>query len=173
MATKNEATRDREQALAAELVRAVRRLHLSGRRTIGVLPMSDVIAMPDILLRLAAALAEGFAGRVDVLTARDVGPVAMLPGGSRLRGSPDADARARPARWLIEEIAATPEDVGGLLVDLSGLVARGEHADVIAALDGVAVLAESGRLSEKDLAWLRREVPHDRMLGVLLMDVHT
>jgi len=58
-----------------------------------------------------------------------------------------------------------------LVVDLTGFDHMGEHLSVMETLDGVVVLARSGRTRSRQLEHWMRDIPAERNLGVLLTGV--
>lgn len=58
-----------------------------------------------------------------------------------------------------------------VLLDLSGLDVVGAQEVAMAPGVGIVLLVARGRVSEFDLARLRRRLPSDRVIGVVLVDV--
>src|SRR5262249_30874872 len=112
------------------------------------------------------------------------------PGAREVEGQ--ADAALFATLWILDNLALlTPRtfDIGAMLpklnaavrdeaaifhhlvIDLTGFDHMGEHLSVMETLDGVIVLARSGRTRLGDLEHWMRDIPPERNLGVLLTGV--
>jgi len=181
--------------LTAELLRAARRLRLSGRQVVGLLPVRDDVSVTPILLKLGASLASLSGGQIAVVDANTRWP-AFPEGLAAARGAAYEASQALENAgggeyWVGESLvvlspprsAARSVDLAVLeqtldaarlrfpivLVDLTGLDALGEHLGAIALLDGVLFVARAGRTSASDLERGREAAPAPRSLGVLLV----
>jgi hypothetical protein len=175
-------------AVRAEATRIARRLHAAGTRIIGLVPADARVAVPPVALQLGHALCDLTGATIAVVDAN-----VRYPGLSRLaRGrQADHDRSVYSTRWIRGSLALlTPphaERAGEIvpqlarllldgvdlfahvLCDLTGLELLGEHASAAACMDGVIVVARAHQSREDDLLALRRLLPGDRFLGVLLV----
>lgn len=175
-------------AVRAECTRIARRLHASGTKIIGFVPADDQVAVPPVAIQVGHALCELTGATIAVVDAN-----VRYPGLSQLArdASADHDATVYTTRWLRGSLALlTPpraERAGEIvpqlarllldgvdlfahvLCDLTGLELLGEHASAAACMDGVIVLARAHRTHEDQLVALRRSMPAERFMGVLLI----
>ena len=146
------------EAVSECAVSVARRIVAAGALTVGLieLPSSSAAARAHRPAMLAA-FRQDLGAALFALTA-----VAS----STWTASTINDARApSPLLDLAQAAAATTEY---LLCDLGGLQARGEHGAAAGTLHAVLVLAEIG-CDDRALRDLVRELPRERMLGVVLI----
>jgi hypothetical protein len=174
--------REAPTAVRVECTRLARQLDEHGVRSVGLLPATPEVAIPALSLVLAAGLAEQ-RGPVGVLDATGSWPCAE----EIRRKAPPPGGRPVATAWvadrvelltvlgegpLLEQLRDVVASAGSryayLVVDLAGLEDRGEHFDVCDLLDGVAVVARSGRTTLRQATACLRELPPGRGLGVLL-----
>jgi hypothetical protein len=171
----------------AECTRIARRLSAAGTKIIGIVPADDRVAVPPIAIQIGAALCDLTGATVAVVDAN-----VRYPGLSALAGArSDKEESVYSTRWIRGSLALlTPphaERAGQIvpqlarllldgvdifahvLCDLTGLELVGEHASAAACMDAVMVVARAHRTHEDDLLALRRQMPPDRFLGVLLV----
>lgn len=172
----------------AECTRIARRLHASGTKVIGLVPADDRVAVPPVAIQIGNALCDLTGATVAVVDAN-----VRYPGLSQLaRGSQaDRDDSVYSTRWIRGSLALlTPpraERAGQIVpqlarlllegvdlfahvvCDLTGLELLGEHASAAACMDGVIILARAHRTRESALLALRRQMPAERFMGVLLV----
>jgi hypothetical protein len=177
------------QAHAALLV-AARRLRLSNRKVVGLLPAEAEVAVPPVMINVGLCLAhlgtepiglidanmcwpafDAQLGRVDPsitggfvafeIGEPDTAPTTLtVPNGHVEAGLPRSALRA-----LLENERARRAQV---LVDLSGLDVLGEHLFGIDQVDGVVIVART-KSPEYSLVVTRRLVPPEKMMGALLV----
>ena len=182
--------------LTAELLRAARRLRLTGRQVVGLLPVRDDVSVTPILLKLGASIASLSGAEVAVVDANTRWPAfpegVAVPGSSEATDPPGAlGAEASRPYWVGRSLVvlSPPSDSSRavdlavleqtleaararfetVLVDLTGLDALGEHLGAIALLDGVLLVARAGHTSESDLKRAQQAAPEPRSMGVLLV----
>jgi hypothetical protein len=178
---------DAEPRLRNECVRIARRLRLGGRKIVGLFPTASSLAIPPIAVHLGLALAEVSGGTVAFVDAN-----LRWPGLSKIVGGEQApEGAAFATRWLRGSLALlTPPQRGAagagvvelahliqqgaelfahVLVDLTGFKQLGEHLSAIEMIDGVVIVARSGRTTEDELLRLKHELPRAQNLGVLLL----
>jgi hypothetical protein len=179
---------DDDAEVRAECIRIARRLQASQNRVIGFIPAAANIAVPPIAIQIGMALTELTGATVAVVDAN-----VRYPGMSALAGSatPNNEDSVFRTRWLRGSLALlTPpkaERAGAvvpqlarllldgvelfahMLVDLSGLELLGEHASAAACMDTVIVVGRAHRTQEQHLLNLRRLIPPNRFMGVLLV----
>jgi hypothetical protein len=172
----------------AECTRIARRLSIAKTKIIGLVPADDRVAVPPIALQVGHALCDLTGATIAVVDAN-----VRYPGLSQLaRGAVvDRDHTVYSTRWLRGSLALlTPphaERSGDIvpqlarllldgvdlfahvLCDLTGLDVVGEHASAAACMDTVIVVARAHHTHEDDLRALRRLMPEERFLGVLLV----
>jgi hypothetical protein len=169
-------------------IRIARRLYTSQNKIIGFIPAAADIAVPPIAIQIGSALTELTGATVAVVDANVRYPaMSALAEGS----STDTDDSVFSTRWLRGSLALlTPpkaeragevvpqlarllldgvELFGHVLVDLTGLELLGEHASAAACMDAVIVVGRAHRTHEEDLLGLRRLIPTNRFLGILLV----
>jgi hypothetical protein len=174
-----------EGEVRAECTRIARRLSASRTKIIGLVPADDRVAIPPLAIHIGNALCDLTGATVAVVDAN-----VRYPGLSQLAGE-RGDASIYSTRWLRGSLALlTPPhaersgeivpqlarlllegvDVfAHVLCDLTGLELAGEHASAAACMDAVIVVASTHRTREDDLLALRRLMPAERFLGVLLV----
>jgi hypothetical protein len=178
--------RDRPE-VAAECARLARLLRQGARRTVGLVPASDNVAVPAVALELGRALAETSGSPVGVVDAHG-----SWPGARSLAGAAPTGAALFAVSWLVETLALlTPRtfdtggmlpkliaaiqdeasDFGHLVVDLTGFDHLGEHLSAMAALDGIIVVARSGTTLWTQLERWMQQIPSGKDLGILLTGV--
>jgi hypothetical protein len=173
----------------AETTRIARMLAASKMKILGLVPADDRVAVPPIAIQIGHALCDLTGSPVAVVDAN-----VRYPGLSQLAGRGevvDRDRTLYSTRWLHGSLALlTPphseragevvpqlarflldgvEIFAHVLCDLTGLELIGEHASAAACMDGVMMVARAHRTREADLLALRRLMPADRFLGVLLV----
>ncbi len=180
-------THDDRPDVRDECIRVARRLVHAGRKIVGLLPASNDVGVSALGVQLGLALAEVSASTVAYVDANLRWPaISDIAVGE---AAPDESAFA--TRWLRGSLALlTPPRVrdagagvpqlarviqhggelfGYVLVDLTGFKRLGEHLAAIEMVDGVLVIARSGRTTEDELLRLNHELPRNRHLGVLLV----
>jgi hypothetical protein len=179
---------DRLPEVRAECTRIARRLHAGGTKIIGLIPADDRVAVPPVAIQIGLGLCDLTGSPVAVVDAN-----VRYPGLSQIaRGdTPDADHGVYSTRWLRGQLALlTPpraerageivpqlarlllegvDIFGHVLCDLTGLELLGEHASAAACMDSVMLVARAHKTREAQLLALRRLMPADRFLGVLLV----
>jgi hypothetical protein len=163
--------------VAPELARIVGDPRLRAARRLGLAPAGPDVALPEVAVATALALATVSAERaavVDALGRWDLAaePAASLPE----RGAGLVELVSAPVSLpglRLPALAATLDTwaarVGHLVVDLTGLDESGEHLEAIGVLDAVAVIALAGSTTLPQLARWMRELPPEKNLGVLLV----
>ncbi|MCE9575111.1 MAG: hypothetical protein K8W52_18310 [Deltaproteobacteria bacterium] len=175
-----------DPAVRAEATRIARRLRASGARAIGFVPADDVVAVPPIAIQLGLALCDLTGATIAVVDAN-----VRYPGLSGLADDDgETDESVFATRWLRGSLALlTPPRVeragevvprlarlllesadlfAHILVDLTGFDLIGDHASAAACMDGVVVVGRAHVTREYHLQDLRRLLPENRFLGVLL-----
>ncbi len=173
--------------LRSDFIPLAQRIARTGKKILGLLPVSPDIAVVAVGVQLGLALAE--VGNVVVAYA-DANlrwpAIARLAVGTR----PEDGASPFATRWLGERLAllvppragqagaGLPElarliQLGGelfahLLVDLTGFKELGEHLAAVDMMDGVVVVARAGVTTEHELLVLHHELPRQLNLGVLV-----
>lgn len=170
----------------AGALRVAKRIHASGGRTIGLLPVGVDTAVPGVALQIGAGL-------VDILGAT-IGLVdtnSRWPAFPELGRSGDAGDGTFSTRWLRHSLAlltprATPGSGVGvaeleslatnagslfahLLVDLTGFEDFGLHLDAVRLLDRVVVIARAASATDWAVVRTCRQIPAWKELGVLLV----
>jgi Mrp family chromosome partitioning ATPase len=181
------ATHDDRPDVRDECIRVARRLQHAGRKIIGLLPASNDIGVPAVGVQLGLALAEVSGGTVAFVDANLRWPaISGIAEGERT-----ADESVFVTRWLRGSLALlTPpraRDAGAgvpqlarviqhgaelfayVMIDLTGFKQLGEHLAAIEMVDGVLVVARSGKTTEDQLLRLNHELPRSHHLGVLLL----
>lgn len=170
-------------AVRAAYGRVARELRGRPVGTVGLLPAGDDVAVPAVAIELARALA--YAGGATVAILDPLGRWAGVTGGAAAPGSEDWYA----TEWLAERVAvlspitsdratALPlvrkvlRDAPGaflnVVVDLTGFARLGEDRAAAELVDGVAVVARSGRTRARELARVLGQLEARRTLGVIL-----
>ncbi len=172
----------------AERIRIARRLMRLEKKVIGVAAMPagdpDVDVM-DFMERIGRAMVELGApsvGLVEAWARWSADPRAAAPGGDRpaRRALGDAMAAltfsASDVRDSFAAIAVLERGVplatahfSHLIIDLTGLDILGDHAPVRRILDGVVIVAASGRLRDSDLHRIKQFLPAPENLGLVLV----
>ncbi len=172
----------------AECTRIARRLNLGGTKIIGLVPADDRVAVPPIAIQVGLALCDLTGAPIAVVDAN-----VRYPGLSTLAtgATADDDRSVYSTRWLRGSLALlTPpraerageivpqlarllldgvELFSHVLCDLTGLELLGEHASAAACMDSVIMVARAHTTRDAQLLALRRLMPADRFLGVLLV----
>lgn len=170
-----------ELPIDVDCAKLARQLRHSMRTTIGLLPSSANVRIQPFALALAYATAllterltmildpEQGSGAPD-----DVGTLfaAHVPAHLVVRLVPFEKApigsKFEMVR-LMHQLAMTDPDTFGLaLVDLSGCRFPGELLGATKLLEGIIVVGEAGKTSERDLLDTMKVVPSDLQLGVAL-----
>jgi hypothetical protein len=179
---------ERNYASYAELLRTARRLRDSGKRAVAFLPSSEGVPTTAAALQLCRALGNVVRAPVAFVDANTRRP--QLNGLVLVEPAPGwrGFQAARVDEWLT---ILTPFGCRGdvaldmallahtirhecspfrhVLVDLTGLSREGEHYTAMDLVDGVVVVAEAGRSTERDLLRGHQQVTTGRDLGVLLV----
>jgi hypothetical protein len=169
----------------SECTRVARLLREGRERMIGLVPASEVVAVPAVALQLGLGLAEIAGAPVAVVDAHG-----SWPGAAELASAGKVEASLFACSWMAENLAfLTPRtfDFGALvlklgaalyaeaqifahlLIDLTGFAQHGEEQAAMAMLDGVIVVAREGVSTRPELVRWMRAVPAGRNLGVLLV----
>ncbi len=180
--------RDVVPAVRTECTRIARVLQQHQCRIVGLVPAADDVAVPAVALQLAWALADVTGSPVACIDATGSWPGARALAGSERPGRPDPAFFATV--WLVENLALlTPRafDTGAMLlaldaafhaeaqvfqhlvIDMTGFDHLGEHLAAMSLVDGVIIVARSGRTGVGDLVGWMRDIPDQRNLGVLLV----
>jgi hypothetical protein len=169
-------------AQADEYIRVALRLRQAGRSVIGLLPASPTLQIREVAVRVGAALADLIAAPVALVEAKapegaasnrrvlgaaegfsvvSLGPSLMSVSRSRARREV---ARAPELRAMIR---VSRQRCQMVIVDLYGF-----HMDesVLELVDWVVVIARSHFTSDSELRYLRKELPDDRVLGLVLAE---
>lgn len=172
----------------AECIRIARRMHLSRNKVIGFIPAADDIAVPPAIIQLGMALTELTGSTIAVVDAnvRWPGLAGLVEDKER-----SADESVYTTTWVRGSLAlltpphsehageAVPQLarllLGGcdlfahVLVDLTGFDLLGEHASAAACMDSVVLLARARHTNEGHLLMMKKAVPKNRFMGVLLL----
>ncbi len=179
---------DDQPALRSACIQIARRLHGQGARVLGFVPSDDMVAVPPVAIQLGVALVELTGATIAVVDAN-----VRYPGLSAIAGGGDdeRDSTVFTTRWLRGSLALlTPPHVeragevvpqlarlllessdlfAHVLCDLTGFDLLGEHGSAAACMDGVILISRARHTHEDQLLALRRLMPPDRFLGVLLV----
>jgi hypothetical protein len=178
-------------ALRVDCVPVAQRIKTAERRVVGLLPASVDIGVMAIGVQLGLALVDVANATAAYVDANVRWPaISQIAVGTRR----EDDESMFATRWLRGQLALlTPpraaEAGAGLpqlarvvqhsielfshvVVDLTGFKKLGEHLAAIEMMDGVVVVARSGRTTEDELLRLSYEIPRQLHLGVLLSHVH-
>ena len=171
-----------DDRLRTECVRVATALERAGRAVVGLLPVSEEIAVMPVALRLGEALALMGAGTIGVVDANARWPAFRAEQGRDQEVSipapslgltvlvPRGAARAGEALAAIDRtLERGRRDFVRLLVDLTGLARLGEEPAAIDRMDGIVLVARAGQTTEQELVQRWRDLPPERRLGVLLM----
>jgi hypothetical protein len=167
-----------------ECARLARLLRARSVRALGLAPCDDRTAVPAVSIELARALAAAGARPAAVMDAAGSWSCA-----GDLVGRAPPDGPLLATSWLQADLAVlTPRaplpraavprlriclggesaTFGHLVVDLTGFEQAGDQLAAFDLLDGVVVVARSGRATARQIERRLRDVPGDRRLGVLL-----
>lgn len=176
--------RDHPHAWTA-ILQAACAVRARGFETVGLVPAAPDVPVHGIARHLAAALAL-VTGRQAVVvgTPADGAYGGAHPGTAAAQGVfasrslgdgvvlllPREDRHATCVRDLADFLRERPPRVGAVVVDLTGFARSGEHLEVVALLDGTAVVARAGRTTSEQLERWAGVVPARRDLGVLLLN---
>ncbi len=169
----------------AEFVRIAGLLHHRPCRTVGLAPATDDIGIPAIALQLGLALVELTGRTTAVIDAQGTWEAPDGPAPATSDGSIFATT------WLTDRLALmTPRafstsgvlldlrsffretsSIGYVIVDMTGFEHTGEHLELMALLDVVAVVARAGLTTSREVRRWMLEIPAARNLGVLLAGV--
>jgi hypothetical protein len=180
------ATGDKLPEVRAACTRIARRLAASRTKIIGLVPADDRVAVPPIAIQIGTALCDITGATCAVVDAN-----VRYPGLSALATTPNEEGGVYSTRWIRGSLALlTPPHAersgqivpqlarllldgvdifAHVLCDLTGLELVGEHASAAACMDSVIIVARAHRSHEDDLLALRRLMPKQRFLGVLLV----
>ena len=176
-----DASGDERPELGPAVGRIVALLRRGGHRSLGLLPAADDVAVPALALQIGLALARVSGTPTAVLDAQGT-----WPWRSPTRRVTPAFAVDRITDRLIlltprtiravaaleVAVAAGPQEAAvaeNVVVDLTGLDHTGEYIEMIARLDGTAVVARTGRTSLRQLRRALAEVVVAKRLGVILL----
>jgi hypothetical protein len=155
-----------------EAVRVARRIVLSARRAVGLVPASGPGPLTEIAADLAGAIHETTDGNVALITAAGEGregAVWVTDGLCRI--TPPV---AAPSVWQVDVLREVLAGAAGgfphVMVDLSGFASRGDHVAAMRAVQGVLVVARARGEREDDLLRWRDEIPEELAMGVLLCE---
>lgn len=170
-------------AIRAAYGRVARELRRRAVWTVGLLPAGDDVAVPAVAIELARALV--YAGGSTAAVLDPLGRWAGVTGGDAAPGSEDWYA----TEWLADRVAVlspitadrstalplvrkvlrdAPRSFLNVVVDLTGFARIGEDEAAGELLDGVAVVARSGRTRSAELARVLGRLEAPRALGVVL-----
>ncbi|MEZ4369883.1 MAG: hypothetical protein R3B07_03630 [Polyangiaceae bacterium] len=171
----------------AEFFRAARKLRSLRLKTIALIPADDRVAIPPVAIQLALALSHAADQTVNVLDANTRHP-ALSQLASKLEER--TQRRGFITTWIAERVTVTtpPGRLAGLnlveleetldrdrqrygfvLIDFTGFEKLGEHVRAFQIVDGVLIVARTGRTKERDLLARHADVPEEKSLGVLLI----
>ena len=171
----------------AELFRAARKLRSLRLKAIALIPADDRVAIPPVAIQLALALSHAADQTVNVLDANTRHP-ALSQLASKLEER--TQRRGFITTWIAERVTVTtpPGRLAGLnlveleetldrdrqrygfvLIDFTGFEKLGEHVRAFQIVDGVLIVARTGRTKERDLLARHADVPEEKSLGVLLI----
>lgn len=181
MGHSNKANGERKSGSSAdELVRVARRLRLTDRQRVGLIPAGNNLVVEPVIRSMAAILADRSDGVIAVVDAGNPWAVpiegaerlvyvrALSGGVLLLTPAKTLDGRVNPV--AIEAAILEAETWAELvLVDLTGLEREGEHLATISLLDGVICVARAHETVEAELLRSRAVADEDRLLGVLLL----
>ncbi len=178
------AANEDQPALRAECARLARRMRERLVHRIGLLPAADDVGVPSIAIELGRALADKSASSVGVVDAH--GSWACARG---LTGDAPPDGTLMATSWVTDNLAVlTPRifDAGAMLgqlhsavvenavgfsdlvVDLTGFDHLGDQLAAFDLLEGIALVARSGRTTTRQIQRGLRDIPEWSCLGVLL-----
>ncbi|MGE0320666.1 MAG: hypothetical protein AB7K71_08700 [Polyangiaceae bacterium] len=171
----------------AEFFRAARKLRSLRLKAIALIPADDRVAIPPVAIQLALALSHAADQTVNVLDANTRHP-ALSQLASKLEER--TQRRGFITTWIAERVTVTtpPGRLAGLnlveleetldrdrqrygfvLIDFTGFEKLGEHVRAFQIVDGVLIVARTGRTKERDLLARHADVPEEKSLGVLLI----
>lgn len=172
----------------AGAIRVSKRLHASGARTIGLLPVGVDSAVPGVALQLGASLVDLLGASIAL-----VDTSARWPAFADLPQGPDPGPGGPPfsIHWLrsslallrprgapgtstgVAELEAAASGAGSafahLLIDLTGFESLGLHLDAVRLVDRVIVIARASTSTDWALVRMCRQIPAWKDLGVLLV----
>lgn len=173
----------------AGAIRVGQRIHGSGGRTIGLLPVGMDSAVPGVALNIGASLVDTLGATIAIVDTN-----ARWPAFAGLERPADDGAQQDSPfvmRWLRGSLALlTPRNPPGagigvaeleslasvagsmfahVLVDLTGFEQFGLHLDAVRLLDRVVVVARAGAATDWALIRTCRQIPPWKELGVLLV----
>lgn len=171
-----------------EATRIARRLHSTGAKAVGFVPADERVAVPPVVIQIGLALCDLTGATIAVVDANVRYPgLQKVAHGERT----DADDSVFATRWLRGSLALlTPpraEHAGEvvpqlarlllegaslfehILCDLTGFEVIGEHGSAAACMDAVVLVGHAHVTREADLLALKRLMPQERFLGVLLV----
>lgn len=171
-------------ALRAQCTVLAQRLREGRARTIGLLPAGGDECVAGLAIVLGRAMARASLSSVGLVDALGSWPCAQA-----LVAAAASDGRPLATSWLADDLAVltprTPDlgaalervraivakdasPFGHLLVDLTGSGRSGHALAACALLDAVVVVARSGRTTTHQVRRWLRDLPEDRIAGVLL-----
>ena len=170
-----------------EGVRVARELRERGLHTVGLAPADDEVAVPAVAMLLGGALAQVSGGAVGLVDAAGSWPAAP-----ELRASAPSDGSLLATSWLRDglavlgprcfdhgtalaplraAVALVPAAFEHLVVDLTGFDHLGELPAATGLLDGVLLVARSGRTRGRQVRRWLGDAAGGRGLGVLLTGI--
>jgi len=175
---------DDRRLVHTECARLVRRMRERLVHTLGLMPAADDVAVPAVAIELGRALADkrgNVVGVIDALGGWRCAP-ALIESAARSDNLPVKSwvlpnlalitPRARGVGAMLQELAGMLLEqavaFSDMVVDLTGVNHLGEQLSAFDLLDGVAVVARSGRTTTQEIRRLLSEIPARRGLGVLL-----
>ncbi len=171
----------------AEFFRAARKLRTLGLKTIALIPADDRVAIPPVAIQLSLALSHAADQTVNVLDANTRHP-ALTQLASKLEER--TQRRGFITTWIADRVTVTTppgplaglnlveleetlqrdrERYGFVLIDFTGFDKLGEHVRAYQIVDGVLIIARTGKTKERDLLEKHVDVPAEKNLGVLLI----
>jgi hypothetical protein len=178
-----------DDIVRAECARVARRLGVTGRRAIGLIPLDDDACVAPIAIQLGIALMDLSGATIAYVDANTRWPA--LPVDAQARIESELGDTPFAIRWLFRSLALlVPRVAGGageavprlqsalsegvelfkfMLVDLTGFDRLGERAAALGLLDGVIAIGHPGATREADVIALRDEVDPGQLIGALLV----
>ncbi|MBW2734252.1 MAG: hypothetical protein JRH20_17830 [Deltaproteobacteria bacterium] len=158
---------------------------------IGLWPADEKVGIPPLAVHVGLALAQLSSSTVAFVDANLRWPATRaLEQQGDLMGEKDSDQSYRTL-WLRDMLALLiPREVGRagesmaalasalyagrdlfghMLVDLTGFERIGDHLNVVDLLNGVAIVATTGKVREHRLLEMERQLPEHRRAGVILV----
>jgi len=172
----------------AECIRIARRMHVAGHKVIGFIPTTASVAVPPVAIQLGIALTELTGSTIAVVDANvrwpglagltatgatgttdSVFKTSWIRGSLALLSPPHSERAGEAVPQLARLLLDGCDLFAHVLVDLTGFDLLGEHASAAACMDTVVLLARASRTRENQLLTMRKAVPKNRFMGVLLV----